>query len=310
MQTFYSNGKLLITGEYVVLDGALSLAIPTQYGQVLKANPITSKTIIWKSFDYIGNVWYEDKFYFEKEKLIPNHTENLISIKLSEILNSAKKLNSDFLKESHGFEVETKLSFPRDWGLGSSSTLINNIANWANVDAFELLKITFGGSGYDIVCAQHNSPIIYQIIKPSDKSKEDKRSISEVDFNPNFKDNIYFVHLNRKQNSREGIEHYKKNNSNILNEISEINDITSKIIDCNQLNEFESLIDQHEVIISKIIKIKPIKNQLFKDFTGSIKSLGAWGGDFVLATSIENPKTYFKSKGFETIVPFKQMVLK
>ena len=69
MQTFYSNGKLLITGEYVVLDGALSLAIPTQYGQVLKVKPISSKTIIWKSFDDKDNVWYEDEFYFNNEKL-------------------------------------------------------------------------------------------------------------------------------------------------------------------------------------------------------------------------------------------------
>ena len=34
-QTFYSNGKLLITGEYVVLDGAKALALPTKFGQSL-----------------------------------------------------------------------------------------------------------------------------------------------------------------------------------------------------------------------------------------------------------------------------------
>ena len=34
-KTFYSNGKLLITGEYVVLDGAKALALPTKYGQNL-----------------------------------------------------------------------------------------------------------------------------------------------------------------------------------------------------------------------------------------------------------------------------------
>ena len=310
MQTFYSNGKLLITGEYVVLDGALSLAIPTQYGQVLKAIPITSKTIIWKSFDDKDNVWYEEVFFFENEKLTPKETDNPISKKLSEILNSAKKFNPNFLNENHGFEVESKLSFLRDWGLGSSSTLINNIANWANVDAYELLEQTFGGSGYDIACAQHNSPITYQINKVLDKNKKDKRAISEIDFIPKFKDSLYFVHLNRKQNSREGIEHYKKNRFNISNEISEINDITSKIIDCSQLNEFESLLDRHESIISKILKIEPIKNQFFKDFKGSIKSLGAWGGDFVLATSNENPTSYFRSKGFDTIIPFNQMVLK
>ena len=310
MQTFYSNGKLLITGEYVVLDGALSLAVPTTHGQILKVNPITSKKIIWKSFDDKGKLWFEDEFYFENENLAPKQTKNPISEKLSEILNVAKQLNTDFLKERHGFEVESKLSFPRDWGLGSSSTLINNIANWANIDAYKLLELTFGGSGYDIACAQYDSSITYQIFKSPENTLNDTRKISKVDFNPKFKDCLYFVHLNRKQNSRDGIEHYKKNRLNISNELSEINDITSKIIDCSQLNEFESLIDQHEAIISKIIKLEPIKNQLFKDFNGSIKSLGAWGGDFVLATSIKEPTEYFESKGFGTIIPFDHMILK
>ncbi|MEQ3661167.1 MAG: GHMP kinase, partial [Flavobacterium sp.] len=34
-QTYYSNGKLLLTGEYVVLDGAKALAVPTKFGQSL-----------------------------------------------------------------------------------------------------------------------------------------------------------------------------------------------------------------------------------------------------------------------------------
>ena len=33
--TYYSNGKLLITGEYLVLDGAEALALPTKFGQNL-----------------------------------------------------------------------------------------------------------------------------------------------------------------------------------------------------------------------------------------------------------------------------------
>ena len=45
------------------------------------------------------------------------------------------------------------------------------------------------------------------------------------------------------------------------------------------------------------------------DFDGEIKSLGAWGGDFILATSDENPSTYFKAKGFETILPYSEMIL-
>ena len=48
MQNYYSNGKLLLTGEYVVLDGALSLAIPTRYGQSLTIEPINDSKLIWE----------------------------------------------------------------------------------------------------------------------------------------------------------------------------------------------------------------------------------------------------------------------
>ena len=33
MSTIFSPGKLLLTSEYVVLDGALALAVPTKWGQ-------------------------------------------------------------------------------------------------------------------------------------------------------------------------------------------------------------------------------------------------------------------------------------
>ena len=43
-----------------------------------------------------------------------------------------------------------------------------------------------------------------------------------------------------------------------------------------------------------------------------VKSLGAWGGDFVLAASAMDSAAitaYFKSKGLNTIIPYEQMVL-
>ncbi len=57
--------------------------------------------------------------------------------------------------------MNTHLDFPRDWGLGSSSTLINNVAQWAQVDPFDLHFKVSNGSGYDIACANEDSPIVY-----------------------------------------------------------------------------------------------------------------------------------------------------
>ena len=61
MVRFYSNGKLLLTGEYVVLDGALSLAVPTIYGQSLSIQNIANKGISWKSYDCENSIWFEGK---------------------------------------------------------------------------------------------------------------------------------------------------------------------------------------------------------------------------------------------------------
>jgi hypothetical protein len=48
---------------------------------------------------------------------------------------------------------------------------------------------------------------------------------------------------------------------------------------------------------------------LFPDYSRAIKSLGAWGGDFVLATGNFNEMDYFKQKGFHTIISYHKMVL-
>jgi hypothetical protein len=61
--------------------------------------------------------------------------------------------------------------------------------------------------------------------------------------------------------------------------------------------------------MSEILEIQTVKNSLFSDFNGTVKSLGAWGGDFVLVVSNENPTAYFKAKGFETIITYSDMIL-
>ncbi len=303
MKSFYSNGKLLLTGEYAVLDGALSLAVPTIYGQSLDIEAITESKLIWKSLDKHENIWFETTFNItDNEVLSSDRNDNAISERLIQILNTAKQLNPDFLNSKNGFKAITKLDFPRNWGLGTSSTLINNIAQWANIDAYKLLEATFGGSGYDIACAQHDTSITYQLENGNPLAKL-------VDFHPSFKDCLYFVYLNKKQNSRDGIKHYNAHKGNLHTIIEDINTITTQIIASNSLKGFELLITQHEEIISKLTKQHTIKALLFNDFKGSMKSLGAWGGDFILVASQENPTPYFNQKGFETVIPYADMVL-
>ena len=75
-----------------------------------------------------------------------NEEEHPIKHTLVEILHQANLQNPDFLASETGYKIETTLTFPRNWGLGTSSTLINNIAQWANVNAFTLLNNSFGGN--------------------------------------------------------------------------------------------------------------------------------------------------------------------
>ena len=306
---FYSNGKLLLTGEYLVLDGAKSLAIPTKFGQNLSVEKIKEPQIIWGSFTHTGECWFEAVFDLKKLRLI-NCTFNsdkegsgeVIAETLLDILKEAKNLNPDFLASENGFVVKTNLTFPRNWGLGTSSTLINSVASWAKVDAFQLLWNSFKGSGYDIACAQNDTPVFYQI--------ENKEPVVEqVEFNPSFKENLFFVHLNQKQDSKEGIAKFRESNINFDKEIKRISEISEEFLTTKSLQEFEELIVEHEQIISSIIKLKTVKEKLFPDYFGSVKSLGAWGGDFVLVTGDASTPSYFKNKGFETILTYSQMVL-
>lgn len=301
--TFYSNGKLLITGEYLVLDGAIALALPTKFGQNLIVEKSSNPEIKWTSFDADGQIWFEDTISFLAIKNpIPQETETIKSTLIA-ILHAGYLLNPNFITAATGYAITTHLSFPRKWGLGTSSTLINNIAQWLQIDAFSLLKNSFGGSGYDIACAQNDNPIIYHL-------EQGVPVVEQVTFKPSFASHIYFVYLNRKQSSKTAIANYQTNKNRYLSEtINANNKITLEILNATTLHYFENAIAKHETRMSIVLETNTIKEILFCDFKGEIKSLGAWGGDFVMAVSESDPTAYFKEKGFETVISYDEMIL-
>lgn len=301
-QTFYSNGKLLLTGEYVVLDGAKALAVPTRFGQNLIVKKGNNQQIKWTSFDVDKSIWFEEIITFEAitSKLLSKNSEGIKNT-LIEILHQSYIQNPDFLGKE-GYEIETHLTFPRIWGLGTSSTLINNIGQWLQIDAFELLTKSFGGSGYDVACAQTNTPIIYQL-------ENEIPHFKGVHFNPQFKENIHFVYLNQKQSSKSAISNYMTQRHKTGKIIPRINSITFQAIDCKDGKDFAKLMELHEIIMSDVLETKTVKEKLFPDFKGVIKSLGAWGGDFVMVLSKENPKAYFTEKGYPTVLAYEEIVL-
>jgi hypothetical protein len=220
---------------------------------------------------------------------------------LTKILFEAHQLNPAILPDK-GFSVETQLTFPRFWGLGTSSTLINNVAQWFEINAFELLKNSFGGSGYDIANAQNNGPITYQIINGNP-------IVERIDFRPTYAEHIYFLYLNQKQNSKTAIAMYYSKSNDIQECRRKINAISQEIADGVDRERFEFLLNRHENLMSGVLEMATAKERYFSDFEGTIKSLGAWGGDFVMVVSTSNPKDYFESKGFSTLLHYHEMIL-
>lgn len=302
---FQSNGKLLLTGEYLVLRGAKALALCAIFSQSLtvKAEPAVKGKIKWTALDHEGNLWFEGAFACNDERIeIVQSNDIAIADKLVEILQYIDQ-HSTVIKNKE-LVINSSVDFPRGWGLGTSSTLIANLAKWSGVDAYDLLGRTFGGSGYDVALAMAGNHIIYEL-------SANKRSVETVHYNPSFSDSIFFVYLNKKRNSQSAVASFKEkaDSEEVKLAIEKVNAITKKIATTNELEEFESAMAQHEEILAGILDEVPVKARLFADYkSGICKSLGAWGGDFILVTGKAEDMEYFRKKGFKTILSFKEMI--
>ena len=305
LQSFYSNGKLLLTGEYLVIDGAKALAIPAQKGQALTVNETENGSkLIWKSLTHDKQCWLEVHFSLPDlsiEKSSDQHKSNW----LQNLLISVRELNPNFLTNTNSIEVKTTLDFHRDWGLGSSSTLINNVAQWAKVDPFSLHFKISNGSGYDIACAKEDKPIVYS-------TKHQIPTITPFQLEKSFFDQVFFVYLNKKQNSFDAVISYNdlKKGIEIQDCIEALNQITNKFIQAESLKDWEEAMNEHEHLLSNVLEQETIKEKLFPMYPNSIKSLGAWGGDFAMVTGTSSDINYFILKGYDTIVPWKEMVIR
>lgn len=260
--------------------------------------------LIWKSKDDQGEVWFSADFGimdFSSSKT----TDPAKSAVLNKIFRGAIKLNSEFLSKWNGFKVETQLEFPINWGLGSSSTLIHLIAEWAEVHPLELYFKVFDGSGYDVACAGADGPITYFC-------NDDEIGYTPIDWAPSFTKHIYFVYLNEKADSQIAIKDYFKKAKKRKQLATDIDKVSKDMVNAGSLSTFQELIEKHESLIAKSLDLKTVKEERFNDFDGCIKSLGAWGGDFVMACGTmkkDDMMDYFEAKGYTTVIPYADMIL-
>lgn len=305
--TWHAHGKLLLTGEYLVLEGAKALAIPINKGQSLKVREkavADDPVLEWKAFKP-GGFWFGASFKLPDLSLLETSDTDLAS-NLQKLLSACQKMSGGFLEGSHSFLAETNLEFNSAYGFGSSSTLVSNLAYWANIDPFVLQRTVLGGSGYDIACARSKKPLFYQLV--DEKPFSEKVTISYP-----FAERLYFVYLGHKQRTTDSIKVFKQKARFGKLEKEQISKITENVAKVQKLNEFERLLEEHEKIMSSVLGLKPVKQQFFPDHQGIVKSLGAWGGDFVLMTSglpRMQFKNYLHQKGFDIFYSWDELVLK
>ena len=319
MNHYQAHGKFLLTGEYLVLKGALSLALPLKLGQSIEIEQLetNSNQLHWEACQPEGK-WFS--VTLNRKNLVNFSTDDPEkAVKLCEIFQAVKQLNPKAF-EGNDLKFTTRLDFDPNWGLGSSSTLIANLAQWANVNPYELLRLTFGGSGYDIACATAEGPIYYQLVGldcfvPRNDAKRQTEltpKIEPINFNPSFAEHLFFIYQGQKQSSSKEIKAFlaKANPIDLQKDIEAVSEISRAVPKCQNLEEFGLLMQCHERIIACCIGQEPVQKR-FPDFEGVLKSLGAWGGDFILAATERDEnyvKTYFKIKGLDVIFRYNDLL--
>ena len=299
MGRIFSPGKLLLTSEYFVLDGALALAVPTTPGQefFFEEKEDGQSEVFWEAL-HQGHPWLQVKLDYKTWTILDTNLPQPAEFVLR-LLQYIQQYSPTKFHGSDTYYLKTNLEFPADYGLGSSSTLINNIAEWSACDAYALNEILLHGSGYDIAVAREKNAVLFQ--------NSPELMVEVVNYSPPFKDDLIFVHINRKQDSRAGIQLYrsKEKSAELINRFSTL---TQEIYECTALHDFLELLELHENLVSEFLGIPKVKDQLFTGYPGTIKSLGAWGGDFVMASRVDEHRSWFASRGYTRVFDWDELI--
>ncbi len=302
MNRFSAHGKLLLTGEYLVLHGAVALALPSRLGQSLTVDHSSDPELRWIA-TAPDSQWFSASLNPDTLEVVdtddPPKAQNLAGI-----LKALKQLNPKAL--TPGLRLETHLDFDPSWGLGSSSTLISLLSQWAEVNPYALLQRTIGGSGYDIACATASTPIHYQL-------GPEGPQVREAAFRPPFTDHLFFVYQGKKQHSSQEVKDFnlRWNHNDFSTELQTISQLGLALPTVTYFEDFQTLLQVHENLLAHCLDREPIQRQ-FPDFHGTLKSLGAWGGDFLLAATdmpFEQVAEYFTHKGMKPIFKYQDLIL-
>lgn len=298
-----ANAKLLLSGEYLVLAGAEALAIPLKFGQELTVSEGETEKITWVSKGPSG-IWFSASFGAMGEVNVATNPKSAQFV--SNLIAATNTILPNFFQRFLGKTVTVTADFDLNWGLGSSSSLIALFAQLASIDPLALHWKVSRGSGYDVVAAMSNTPIFYKQI-------DGVATFSSVKLPSVFQENVYFAYLGKKEDSAAGVERFFSSTKQLAASITdEISAITRKMAVAESANQLCRLMDRHEAILSEVLGVMPIKQLRFSDFDGSVKSLGAWGGDFAMFCSsvpTNQVYSYIAAKGLTPVFGFNDISL-
>jgi len=299
---FSARGKIMLTGEYLVLEGARTLARPTLRRQFLHVGTQgIPGQLQWVSLDYQGKSWFEYTFRPSEPDFKLKLSQDPVAAKLWSLLDFNASLSGLDVVQP-GYKVTTRLEWPRDWGLGSSSSLVVLLSRWFGSDPFVVQQDILGGSGYDIACGLSDEAIIYTL-------KEGQPKYQPVNTNPTFERHAAFAWLGSKADTDLAIRHFKQlvSAEDITDSIPRVDLITDTVLVSTDAQEMVEALGEHEAIIGSLIQREPIRHKHFKTFPGMVKSCGAWGGDFVLFLGREPSEAFMQktasSYGLQLFTP-------
>lgn len=290
MPQFFAPGKLLLSGEYLILNGARGLVAPTKIGQHLVVETLAEKKIVWQAEDHLGATWIEAHFDERLRYLGGAKNEQVVFLEKLLALLFPGGLEQ-------GYALQFKIDFNRDWGLGSSSTLIALLAQWRGLDAMDLFFASLTGSGYDVAVGMEQCPLLYRL-------ENGQPSWEKVSL-PAFLGDTYLVYLNQKQRSDREVKRFKNRKVSPEN-LATVDRLSEELLRLEGLDAWDEWCAAHEKVTAQSIGLETIKSK-FPAFKGGIKSLGAWGGDFAWFSRTENIP-YLQEQGYDTIIPFRQLI--
>ncbi len=302
MKSFHAHGKLLLSSEYMVLHGATALAIPLNLGQTMAlTSRERSSSFLWNATTPEGP-WFSARINPASLSILET-TDQQMAERLIYLIKACIDIQPEFQEELFRMDVLTTLDFSPDYGFGSSSSLIALVADWAEINPLDLHFEVSDGSGYDVACAVAEGPILYTL-------RNDTPRYQPAPFNPPFRDQLYFAWLGHKQSTATHLEEISPTLSPDYETVQSFSQFSQDMLNATTLDEFRELMEEHDTRLARILGLERVASR-FVALPGSIKSLGAWGGDFVMIASDagrENLMAYLEKNEIHTVYTYNELV--